>query len=541
MANVYVNVSTGANTGTGPISAPWATLTYALAHISSGDVINLNGGDVNSGNYTITVPCTIQSYGSGQATITAAATSSPTITSSNVVCTLNNLIVIMNGGVALSSVFWPIRLTANDGATHTGYTVTNCTVSGGFAGISFGALTNTATKLQGITVSGNTIFNCASYGINTSAATNGFYNFSNVLISNNIIHDIPGYVNPGGATGIGVIINDGTNAVGPVTISGNLIYNIGYSSSNSSVNGGPSGAYMYDSLGVVISGNVVHDISATVQNQDGLGVDIDLLNVNCSLIGNFCFNCAGCGYFYLSVDTAGAASVIAWNIAVNCATTNQGGIFLSGTGKCNVFNNTVAQQTGSNAAVSFDTGCSANKNVINNIFITPANVASVTVASADSGFVLKGNAYLAGAAFKAAYNGSNYTTYATFKTASGQETGTGFALTSNPLQSTAIPTSITPTTLSLANGFSLQQGNLLLQAGLNLSGTFGINPGTLDFLGNTLRSPYSVGAIDPPYNPGGGGPDNPAEQQMVAYLMRRRRRIKDLPSVPGYRARHRLR
>jgi hypothetical protein len=125
-------------------------------------------------------------------------------------------------------------------------------------------------------------------------------------------------------------------------------------------------------------------------------------------------------------------------------------------------------------------------------------VASANVPTAGSGFALQGNAYLSGTnAFLCTYNGSNSTSLAAWRTATGQETSPhGFALTANPcFAPTPIP-AITVATESLAVVYRLLYGSAIFQAGLDLHTLYNISPGTSDLLRNAIPVPYSIGAIN---------------------------------------------
>lgn len=72
MATYYVaNAGSNSNNGTSS-STPFQTIAHALTVVSSGDVINLHGGDTFSETCIPSVGCTVQSYGTGQATITSS-------------------------------------------------------------------------------------------------------------------------------------------------------------------------------------------------------------------------------------------------------------------------------------------------------------------------------------------------------------------------------------------------------------------------------------------------------------------------------------
>ena len=67
-ATHYVSSTTGVNSGTGPIGAPWQTLAYAMSNVAAGDTVLLRRGDVWNEALAISQNnLTIDAYGSGPA------------------------------------------------------------------------------------------------------------------------------------------------------------------------------------------------------------------------------------------------------------------------------------------------------------------------------------------------------------------------------------------------------------------------------------------------------------------------------------------
>jgi hypothetical protein len=67
-ATHYVSSTTGVNSGTGPIGAPWQTLAYAMSNVAAGDTVLLLRGDVWNEALAISQNnLTIDAYGSGPA------------------------------------------------------------------------------------------------------------------------------------------------------------------------------------------------------------------------------------------------------------------------------------------------------------------------------------------------------------------------------------------------------------------------------------------------------------------------------------------
>jgi len=249
--------------------------------------------------------------------------------------------------------------------------------------------------------------------------------------------------------------------------------------------------------------NVVHDVRGDPVGGDGAGCDIDIDNTNCKTLYNICYNCDGGGIYIISNSGTGTTHVMAFNLVINCGRTNQGGIWVGSVDGCQIYDNTIINQSGTMPAVNCQsTATSVNKKIYNNILVTPAGVSTVNLPTTGSGFALQGNAYLSGTnSFLCTYNGVNSTSLASWRTATGQETSPhGFALTGSPFQGplTPIPPFV-PSNLTGIAAYYLAQGNVLVGTGLDLNSLYSVNPGTTDLLGHSIAVPYSVGAINPQY------------------------------------------
>ncbi|MGA7720279.1 MAG: right-handed parallel beta-helix repeat-containing protein [Ignavibacteriaceae bacterium] len=202
-ASYYVSTSGSDVTGTGSNGTPWATITYALTQVNSGDIINVAAGTYIE-DIIVSLPVTISGAGAGSTFIVATDGNS------------TDLIFKTNGatvsGFTLTHNYTPAELSAwnfnNNGVdfnSGSGNTLTNCTVTLNRNGIyinntpsnsssniiSNNLITNNRTGinmtniLDYLQITGNTISNNWTEGLVTYANAN-VTNYSNVTVSGNI-------------------------------------------------------------------------------------------------------------------------------------------------------------------------------------------------------------------------------------------------------------------------------------------------------------------------------------------------------------------
>ncbi len=493
ISTCYVS-SSGGNSNTGiSTSSPWLTIAFALSQVSFPATINLNGGNTFTENPNLTSSVTIQSYGTGQATIAGTTSSAVTITNCSGV-TLSNLILTQNTTTGTSGTYTGIvNLVENTGTRYTGgVTITGCTISGGPNGITSQCASANNGGWNGITISNNTITNCSEFGIylHEVGSTGTNVHHSAVTITGNTIYDIFGDSTTG-ASGCGIVLGnaDSTTGTGAAqcVISSNLIYGCGQFCTSSD---GPAGIFPIYATGVLIEYNVVHGMYMSTANEDGDGIDVDISCTNTTVQYNYTYSNQGPGF---NIITADSGTVIRFNLSVNDGNVHLGSAFVAtGVPGLQFYNNTIIAQ-GTNPALVGQTitGCT----FYNNIFVSASSVASVSISSIGTGCDFEGNAYLSGTGFLCD-SPTVCTSLAAWRTATGLETSPhGFAVPINFL-GPSTPLAITPSQLSTCNNYQLMPGSPLLAAGLNLNSLYSINPGTVDFLGATLSTPYSVGAIN---------------------------------------------
>jgi hypothetical protein len=495
------NAGSNSNAGTSE-GAPFLTHAHANSVAVSGDTINFLFSSTfpETVTYTGLAGITLQSYGgTGQAKLqpTPSATNQVITFQDCSGVTLQNLDISSPALISPSTTFGQrvVEFLLSTGAEQSNFLVNNCTIHDALGGVLLGNThTSQATVVcNNFQFTNNTCFNLMCRGAfecsSSNSATSTTYMYTNGNVSNNVIHDVTG-VSQTNTNGILL------QACSGWTVSGNQITNIG---TGTDATGGPTGIQFGQCSNCTATGNTINGVH-TAGSFDGDGLDFDLLTVGCTFNGNFIENCDGAGILFFSNAASGTPNVACNNIVVNCG--NKNGytpLSMRNTFGAQIFNNTVLQLTSTSPALSSDaTADTANYKVYNNIFQNPAGDPCVVLPTAATGFDLQGNAYLSGTGFSATYNGTNYTTLAAWRTATGLETSPhGFSLTATPcIAPSPVPT-ITLATLRLAYDYSLVAGSPLLGGGLNLTSLFGITLPSTDILGNAISpTNLSVGAIN---------------------------------------------
>ncbi len=446
--------------------------------------------------------CTIQSYGAGQATIAGGTSPAILITECDGI-TISNLALTNSSTSNSTNVYTGVlNMVENTSLRYTnGVTITGCSISGGPNGITSQCKGGNSGGWNSITISNNTIFNCSEFGVYLHEVAGGTtLHHSNVQITGNTVYNITGDSNSHGASGCGIVLGNADDTTGTgaaqCVISYNLVYSCGASSTQSA---GPAGIFPIYCTNVLVKYNVCHDISMSSANSDGDGIDVDLGCTGCIVEYNYTYNNGGPGYNFYNQDSG---TVYRWNLSVNDNQTNPhaGSMMVgpeAGNPTVSIYNNTFIS-TGSYPAVQMQ-GTIENVKLYNNIIVSASSVPGVYIQTAiGTGNDFQGNAYLSGSSgFLCKIASTTYSSLAAWRTATSLETSPhGFNVPIGFVGPSGVE-AILPTQLASLHHYQLLLGTLAF-AGLNLNSLYSINPGTVDLLGATLTSPYSVGAINAP-------------------------------------------
>ncbi|TYL80172.1 hypothetical protein [Bradyrhizobium cytisi] len=489
----------------------------ALALVAT-DYVVFRQGDTFAG--TMTIPgggsvlsnIIIGSYGLGAAPIIAPASGNDGIDAVNMgYLTVQNLAVTGGGGTTGHGIFFH-NTTAS--TLYSNNIVSGCAVTG-FAGsgIRFGVDNPTFTGYDGTqilncTANGNAL---ALGGANQTAGItivgsatgtpqiSSVWAHTNLLISGCTASNNTGVAGTPNHCGSGIYINGCNTGL----ISGSLASNNG---ANCNATSGPTGMWTSQSRGVVFSG--CESASNKTGNIDGGGFDIDGGCDLCRVEYCYSHDNVGPGIMCFCYDSANfignRQNVIRFNISANDSlAAARGGISIEAqssnvnTGNL-VYHNTIignSNTVGSSALASVTAGASLTGTIANNIIVsTRSNCGVVKTTGSVTGLgTLTGNDYYALGTFSINWNGTNYTTFAAWQTATGQEkiSAANVGFSANP-------------ELYLLPGSNLSSGNkefaritknsTLLNAGVNLSTQYGIDPGTRDFFGGSVSA---AGAYTP--------------------------------------------
>jgi hypothetical protein len=497
--NYYV-AAAGSDLNPGTISKPFASLSKALSVALQGDIVSINGGDLIPLTTTITHTSgiTINSYGTGQGTI--AETVGPAL-----------LVFTDCGNIIIENLIWTgsgISLVFSDGNLYANYlfdSITASNMQGSF--IHFGTTGSpTVTVVNNVTYSNNYCSNFSARDIINFAGNNTANSlYTNINILNNTGINFTGTNNSNGCYGVSI-----ENCNGGIA-SGNYFYNIG-SAITSSQSGvlASVGIELLDTFNFIVENNIVDGVHGPIANANawGYGILIDTGSTNITIMNNIVLNCASAG---IGSYSTGIGNIVAFNLIVNCCTAltsgspgfvnanTLAGISSSWSGQ--IYNNTVIMQTGSCPGIYIKGGNALI--CANNLIVVPSGSSCINLSNA-SNVTLNGNAYLSGIGFLATLGSTNYSSLASWQTATKQETNS-FALTSNPCIASSLVPAITPSTTRLAYNYSFAVGSPLLGGGVNLTSLYNIILPATDLLGNAINTTnLSIGAINivkpPAYN-----------------------------------------
>jgi hypothetical protein len=324
------------------------------------------------------------------------------------------------------------------------------------------------------------------------------WSHQDVHIADCVAHDNAGVANNPINSGNGVILGD----VDGGTIERCEAYRNG--AMNNHPGEGPAGIWAWSANNVIIQHNLAY--SNRSQTLDGGGFGFDGGVTNSILQYNYSTDHPGAGYGLYQYSTAKPwhGNVVRYNISEYDGQRNDYGaasIWNAGSGirHVDIYNNTLVATppvSGETAAVRI---WSATENVrfLNNLFVAVGGVPLVVVDGAQHASVWLGNAYWAAdGSWAIHWLDSSYFTLHDWRAATGHE-----VLRGRPVGVDAAPRlvggeSVTDSVRRRAMRWMLLPDSPLIDAGLDLRTTFGIESGGRDFFGS--RSPsgtgYDIGA-----------------------------------------------
>jgi hypothetical protein len=514
---IYYVSNSGSNSNNGLTpSTPWQTLSKVNGFIfSAGSTISFNGGQTFAGS--LIVPSsgstagviTFTSYGTGNATISPSAGSNGILATNQSYFTVENLNIIGTGQTIDLIDGVVIQNTQSGNTKLNGVTLNNLNVSlFAHSGVVVKG-TNGTSGFNGLTVSNVVAHdNCgattggggsagiyvwgAGYGSGISAPSH-----TNITITNCTVYNNTGAAGDTNWTGSGIVLAECGNSI----IEYCVAHDNGAFSNTSS---GPVGIWTFDSTGIIIQFNEVYKQgSATV---DGGGYDLDGGVTNSVIQYNYSHGNKGTGYLLYAYNDGSVTTwdnnTLRYNISENDGVggggtpASAGGIEIAQDSTMTnafVYNNTVFNNVATNL---FVTRNSMTGYVANNIFMAGVSL-NIILTDGTTALNFRGNDYYYSAGtFAISWNGTSYSSFAAWQTATSQEkiSGTNVGLTSNPLlTSPGSGGTVGGYTAGQPSAYLLQSGSPMIGTGLNLSTQFSINPGPQNFYSN-LIPPYSVGA-----------------------------------------------
>jgi hypothetical protein len=308
-------------------------------------------------------------------------------------------------------------------------------------------------------------------------------------------------------TGTGIILgNVETGLVELSRASGN--------GQNSVTAAGPSGIGIYNCADVVVTRCISH--GNRTNNADGNGFDLDYNALNCRIEYCLAYDNDGPGLLYAApgdaepTPTGSSGNVIRFNLTWgNChngSTLGEVHLFGSQMGSCDFYGNTiVARDSGAShpACVAAGTHGGVTPTGVtfrNNAFVQLGTgpILQANTAYNTTKVLFQGNAYDKAGAVDVRWS-ATYTSLAAWRAAvAGQEvvasSPVGIVADSLFVDDTASPTATDPNVSRSVLGLIPATDSPLIAAGLDLQTLFGIDPGSVDYNGAALVTPYAIGA-----------------------------------------------
>ncbi len=501
-ATYYVSPSgNDSNSGTSTSSAWQTPAKVSSTNFVAGDQILFQGGAQFSGRIEFTStdvgtpsnPITVSSYGSGR----------PLILSGN----LEGLLAYDTAGFvvrnmdfrgsgstvnASSGVVFKNRIAGEgkldsvviDQVDTSGYKWNGVEVRGEAARNGY----------RNVTISNVVAHDNANAGISVGSAFGGTqpgYSHFNVTIRNCKTYNNTGIAGQTYHTGNGIVISYVDGGI----IEHSVAYNNG---ALNDANGGPIGIWAFESNNVFIQYNEAY-ANKTRSASDGGGFDLDGGMTNSIMQYNYAHDNDGAGFlvYQFSGGRAMQNNVVRYNISQNDGRKNSySGLFVGAPmSNVHLYNNTIfvsPSATGSPSAVKIIDSIGTNVTFRNNIFVTTGGARLMDIGGTGGNATFQGNVYwTSGGAFSIRWLGASYaslTSWLNAVTAQERHNSQIVALNVDPKLTSpgTAPTLNDTTLLPTLTAYKLQSDSTMINNGLHLQSSFGLNPGTRDFYGNAI-------------------------------------------------------
>jgi hypothetical protein len=515
-AKYYVKSSGDDDSAGTSISAAWETTTKVSATVFNYDTILFNGGDTFAGTVSFDSldsgssisPMLITSYGTGRAIIAPTGANHGIYVHNTSGYEIRNINIKGDSSFTAGQRSIYIYTTLTSGSRLPHIRVDSCNIENATNGVSVLATNTSTVGFSNVQITNCIIHQILFTGISVSGRSTGSVlgnrSHRDIYIGDCLVYNVLGYTTN---TGSGILIS-GTQYG---TIEYCEVYNCG--TGNTGTTGGPIGIMIYRSDSLIIQNCISHNNATGSSNYDGSGFDIDGGSCDCIMQYNYSYCNQGDGFLlgHFTGATTKYRNIVRYNISENDALRNNySGIrFWSQSGNkdsaCFVYNNIIYMSTdsvisGSPCGVSLgvsSAGTYSNIKIHNNIIICKNNLAAVKI-NPITGFKLASNLYYSDAdTLKFIWGSSTYTSLATWIAGGGDSTG----INSDPLLTNPGlgERNLTPRTMSiLLNAYKSLSGSPLRDTGIDLNSVYGINVGSVDFYGTIIpqNTKYDIGAYE---------------------------------------------
>jgi hypothetical protein len=454
-----------ANNGTSP-STPWQTFNHAAPLLTSGSTLILTGGETFAGPLGFT-NMAFTSY----VRITSSSAANPAIISAGSGAAfggaiyayntpylqVDNLILTYNTNGAASGLVGGIVSNvgimcwnSNAASVFTGPVISNCVITNCYSGISLLGWASGGIW-SNFVITGNSISNCLDYGLFTGDS-NTLAHYGNSIsayglvtggyVGHNNIGFCPGYGSPG-MIGSPIGLYQASNCLAEY----NFLHDSG-SAVGSGTSGGAGAFITGYSRNIRCQYSEAAFMHRALNNEDGVGFDWDINSSNITFYACYSHDNDQQGFMGYTTTLPNGSNTICYCLSSNDNTYAGGKASFAYQGVdygIRIYNNTIVSPSASDNYEGLQLNGTYNGSpiVANNIIAILHSDASALYASGTlPAGMLVNNDYYAGQNV-ATYNGTHYTTLASFQSGTGQETGTGFAVNpqfvSAPVNGTAWP------------------------------------------------------------------------------------------------------